>query len=192
MTRREFLGSEPVALTGSACRPKPAPTKFQIACMTLPYSRFPLDRALEGHQGGRLQVRRLGHDPQGRRQGRAGDGAGRDRREKAKELGEALPRHGPRTGDDVPGIYPEAKDGLEVLDAAHQAGGGRGRAAGAHVRPHQGRQPQALGRALQGSSGPIASDNNVTARRQAARRRNRHRRGVRRDHARGRTIRTSR
>lgn len=44
MTRRIFLGS-----SMAAAAPQAAPlTKFQIACMTLPYSAHPFDRALKG------------------------------------------------------------------------------------------------------------------------------------------------
>src|SRR5262245_37606616 len=62
--RRSFLGQGATALLGgaiaarcSAVADEPAnekqekrgnPTEFQIACMTLPYSQFPLARALEG------------------------------------------------------------------------------------------------------------------------------------------------
>ena len=41
--RREFLGS-----AFAASQSSPGPTQFQIACMTLPYSAFPLTRALSG------------------------------------------------------------------------------------------------------------------------------------------------
>ena len=48
MTRRDFLTTTGVLAAASAgAQAKPAPTKFQIACMTLPYSRFPLPRALQ-------------------------------------------------------------------------------------------------------------------------------------------------
>jgi sugar phosphate isomerase/epimerase len=52
--RREFLGLGAAWLAGSAlpgglgAQDKKAPTEFQIACMTLPYSAFPLERALSG------------------------------------------------------------------------------------------------------------------------------------------------
>src|SRR5690349_12622662 len=49
MTRRDFLGSTAALTLGMQA--KPAPTKFQIACMTLPYSRFSLARALKGIEG---------------------------------------------------------------------------------------------------------------------------------------------
>jgi sugar phosphate isomerase/epimerase len=61
MTRRRFLIDTPAGLSllavSRASRAYPArgsaaqaqdPTRFQIACMTLPYARFPLQRALEG------------------------------------------------------------------------------------------------------------------------------------------------
>jgi sugar phosphate isomerase/epimerase len=54
MTRREFVQSAAaVGLTAGyrsslAAADEPKATAFQIACMTLPYSRFPLDRALSG------------------------------------------------------------------------------------------------------------------------------------------------
>lgn len=52
MHRREFLAASAVAtlsqLPALATQAVRRPTKFQIACMTLPYSRFPLTRALEG------------------------------------------------------------------------------------------------------------------------------------------------
>ena len=61
LNRRDWLAITGLGLAGTNSRaadPKPAgqpgvgnrggPTRFQIACMTLPYSRFPLDRALTG------------------------------------------------------------------------------------------------------------------------------------------------
>src|SRR5438309_2320345 len=60
-TRRDFLAASAVGsaaltvATASDAAPvqpvqekKAEPTRFQIACMTLPYSRFPLARALTG------------------------------------------------------------------------------------------------------------------------------------------------
>src|SRR5262249_51627769 len=43
LTRRAFLVSATAALAQTA-----KPTNFQIACMTLPYSPFPMQRAVEG------------------------------------------------------------------------------------------------------------------------------------------------
>jgi sugar phosphate isomerase/epimerase len=56
ITRRAFLlTSGGIALSSAAVS---KPTNFQIACMTLPYSPFPLQRALEGiaHAGYRFVV----------------------------------------------------------------------------------------------------------------------------------------
>jgi sugar phosphate isomerase/epimerase len=46
MRRREFLAA-PAALAAAA-ETEGAPTRFRLACMTLPYSAFPLERALDG------------------------------------------------------------------------------------------------------------------------------------------------
>lgn len=54
LPRRSFVKAVSAALVASslngfaAASPSRAKTKFQIACMTLPYSQFPLQRALEG------------------------------------------------------------------------------------------------------------------------------------------------
>jgi sugar phosphate isomerase/epimerase len=52
MHRRTFLAAAGGTLLRGAANPLRAderkPTDFQIACMTLPYSRFPLQRALDG------------------------------------------------------------------------------------------------------------------------------------------------
>ena len=48
ISRRLFLGA---SAAGAAAQPQvgdKGPTNFQLACMTLPYSQFPLDRALKG------------------------------------------------------------------------------------------------------------------------------------------------
>jgi sugar phosphate isomerase/epimerase len=46
MRRRDFLAS--ATMFPSAAAAQSAPTHFQIACMTLPYSNFPVERALTG------------------------------------------------------------------------------------------------------------------------------------------------
>jgi sugar phosphate isomerase/epimerase len=53
MTRRQAIGllaASPTALAASG-----EPTRFQLACMTLPYAAFPLERALQG-------IRNAGYD----------------------------------------------------------------------------------------------------------------------------------
>src|SRR5213592_3194126 len=54
MQRREFLKAAAAALPLARAAGSPQakrPTRFQIACMTLPYSQFPLQRALTGLRG---------------------------------------------------------------------------------------------------------------------------------------------
>src|SRR6516165_5531038 len=47
--RRSFLAASAAGLSGLAlAAERGKPTQFQIACMTLPYSQFPLVRALAG------------------------------------------------------------------------------------------------------------------------------------------------
>jgi sugar phosphate isomerase/epimerase len=48
MRRREFLAAAASASALAAVPAASAPTRFQIGCMTLPYSAFPIDRAFEG------------------------------------------------------------------------------------------------------------------------------------------------
>src|SRR5437868_5175415 len=90
MQRRRFLQLGAIGLGGLAFAQQPEgkkPTTFQIACMTLPYSAFPLGRALEGIRaaGYRYVAWGTSHKEEG---GKgvpvvAGDAAP----EKAKELG---------------------------------------------------------------------------------------------------------
>ena len=96
------------------------PTRFQIACMTLPYSRFPLQRALTGlkaagyryvawgtaHQeGGAERVPVLAAD--------APPGRARDLGQKCRDLGlEPLLMFS--------GVYPEAPEALDILKARIQ------------------------------------------------------------------------
>ena len=50
MTRRQWIQTA-TATAAAAQSSSDAPTKFQLACMTLPYSPFPFVRALEGIRG---------------------------------------------------------------------------------------------------------------------------------------------
>ena len=92
------------------------PTRFQIACMTLPYSRFSLDRALTGikaagydyvawgttHKEGAAQVPVIAADAPPAQ---------------AKELGKKCRDLGLEPLMMFSGIYPEAPDALDVLKA---------------------------------------------------------------------------
>ena len=124
ITRRLFLQSGAVALGTAALgrrrgaaeeTQKVRPTRFQIACMTLPYSQFPLQRALEGIKaagyehvawgtthaeasGDRLPVMPADAPP-----------------EQARELGKRCRGLGLEPRMMFSMIYPEADDALQVL-----------------------------------------------------------------------------
>ncbi len=117
MNRRRFLAS---GLAAAALRPQlaaaadPPPTRFQIACMTLPYSRFPLARALDGIKGAGYRYVAWGttHD----------EGDGRNTPVMPKDAEPARARDLGRRCRDLglepvmmfAGTYPEAADGFEV------------------------------------------------------------------------------
>jgi sugar phosphate isomerase/epimerase len=135
LNRRAWLGTTARALAGITCGaavPRQAfgldrsvkaqaadrgkPTRFQIACMTLPYSRFSLDRALTGikaagydyvawgttHKEGAAQVPVI---------------AAAAPPAQAKELGKKCRDLGLEPLMMFSGIYPEAPDALDVLKA---------------------------------------------------------------------------
>jgi sugar phosphate isomerase/epimerase len=129
ITRRKFLAAGAAAVTLATAakagepRPnstpppaaqKPMPTRFHIACMTLPYSQFSLQRALTGlrtagyahvawgttHMEGGKRVPVLARD--------AVVGRAKDLSSRCRDLGlEPVMMFSD--------IYPEAKDGFEVL-----------------------------------------------------------------------------
>jgi sugar phosphate isomerase/epimerase len=133
LSRRVFLqagaaGAALAALPGLAAagpNPRPAPqanqpnqakepTRFQIACMTLPYSAFPLQRALTGIRG--AGYRYVAWGTTHREEGRnvpvlAADAAPAQARELATRCRDA----GLEPLMMFSMIYPEAKNGLEVL-----------------------------------------------------------------------------
>ncbi|HLF92608.1 MAG TPA: TIM barrel protein [Planctomycetota bacterium] len=115
MDRREFLQTSGLALGSLLLQDeKKKPTQFQVACMTLPYAQFPLDRALTGiksagyknvawytsHKEGGKSVAVIAPD---------------DPPEKARDLGQRCRDMGLEPLLMFSGIYPEAKSGLEVL-----------------------------------------------------------------------------
>lgn len=91
-------------------------TKFQIACMTLPYSQYPLERALSGLVAAGYQYVAWGttHKEAGESKGvpvMAADAPPA----KAKELGQRCRDLGLEPLMMFSGIYPEAANGVEVL-----------------------------------------------------------------------------
>ncbi len=119
LTRRAFLqtaaaGATALAL-GSARGAEPRkPTQFQIACMTLPYSAFPLDRALQGIKAAGYRYVAWGTTHQeaaGRVPVLAADAAP----DKAKTLAAKCRDLGLEPLMMFSGVYPDAANGLEVM-----------------------------------------------------------------------------
>ena len=94
------------------------PTKFQIACMTLPYSQYPLARALAGLKSAGFQHVAWGttHKEEGESKGVPVMPAEAPP-QKAKELGTHCRDIGLEPLMMFSGIYPEAPMGIEVLTA---------------------------------------------------------------------------
>jgi sugar phosphate isomerase/epimerase len=92
------------------------PTRFQIACMTLPYARFPLDRALGGIKAAGYAFVAWGttHQEAGGRTLVLAPDAPADQ---ARELGKKCRDLGLEPILMFSGIYPEAPDALQVLSA---------------------------------------------------------------------------
>ncbi len=123
--RRSFLRQSAAGLTGlaaSSTLPHAAarseqkePTKFQIACMTLPYSQFPLERALTGLKDAGYKYVAWGtsHKEPGGKQ--APVMAGDAKLEQAKELGKRCRDLGLEPLMLFAGVYPEARNHVEVM-----------------------------------------------------------------------------
>jgi sugar phosphate isomerase/epimerase len=91
------------------------PTQFQVACMTLPYSRFPLQRALEGIRAAGYRYVAWGttHAEAG---GKPAPVLAADAPPaRARDLAARCRDMGLEPVMMFSGIYPEAKNGLEVL-----------------------------------------------------------------------------
>jgi sugar phosphate isomerase/epimerase len=122
------------ALADQPAKEKPPargkPTRFQIACMTLPYAQFPLDRALSGLKsvGYRYVAWGTTHkdDPAAKPVPVLAADAPPD---KAKDLATKCRDMGLEPLMMFSGVYPEAPNGLEVLK-------NRVRQAGAAKVPH--------------------------------------------------------
>ena len=97
-------------------KPEGPPTKFQIACMTLPYSQYPLERALTGIQGAGYKFVAWGtsHKEPGEPKGVPVMPADAPP-QRAKELGQHCRDLGLQPLMMFSGIYPEAPNAIEVL-----------------------------------------------------------------------------
>ena len=131
LTRRSVLSSaaaavaiygtaraaQPLAEVRDASPPAPRgrPTQFQIACMTLPYSRFPLQRALEGikNAGFRHVAWGVTHQEAGGAERHVVDADAPP--ERAKELATRCRDMGLAPVMMFSEVYPEHDNALEVL-----------------------------------------------------------------------------
>ena len=113
MNRRTFLGTAAVIVTPVVAQEKQA-TRFQIACMTLPYSRFPLARALTGIKAAGYAFVAWGttHKEDGKDTPVLAPDASPD---KAKELAKRCRDLGLEPVMMFSTIYPEHKDAPTVL-----------------------------------------------------------------------------
>jgi sugar phosphate isomerase/epimerase len=118
LSRRAFIAATAAC---AAAQDKPKPTRFVLACMTLPYSGYPLDRALAGIKtAGYAHVALYTHHE------KAPILPPDAPPEKAKELAARCRDRGLEPVLMFSGIYPEAKDGLDVLtQRLRQAAAGR-------------------------------------------------------------------
>jgi len=108
------------AAARSAAKPPPGrgePTRFQVACMTLPYSRFPLDRALTGIKSAGFRYVAWGTTHQEAGGSPVPVVAADAPPARARELGKKCRDLGLEPLLMFSGIYPEAPDGLKVLRA---------------------------------------------------------------------------
>lgn len=120
--RRDFLLSGAAVVGGALltsttrAEPRPMPTRFQVACMTLPYSRFPFQRALEGIKSAGYQYVALGTSHvEAAGQKSTPILAADDTPEKAKAIGKRCRDLGLEPLMMFSNVYPENKDGLKIL-----------------------------------------------------------------------------
>jgi sugar phosphate isomerase/epimerase len=124
MSRRAFFqsgaaGAFGVALSVQAQQPPApttvAPTQFQIACMTLPYSAFPLDRALTGLQSAGYRYVAWGTTHRETGNQNVPVMAADAPPERARELAQRCRDRGLEPVMMFTGIYPEAANHLDVM-----------------------------------------------------------------------------
>lgn len=124
-TRREFLQATamvlPLAHAASVAQTK-IPTRFQIACMTLPYSQFPLERALRGIRSAGYRYVAWGTTHKESTGDRVPVMPPNAPPQKAKDLAARCRDLGLDPLMMFSMVYPEAKDALEILtQRIHQA-----------------------------------------------------------------------
>lgn len=120
ISRRVFLSSIAAAtslcaVSNSAAEPAQAKTEFQLACMTLPYSQFPLERALKGIKAAGFEYVAWGtthKDESGKQIPVLAPDAPV---QMAKELAQRCRGMGLEPLMMFSTVYPEHKNGLEVL-----------------------------------------------------------------------------
>lgn len=113
MNRRTFLASAGGLAAGGLLAADEKPTQFQIACMTLPYSRFPLARALDGIKA--AGYRHVAWGTSHKEDGKDVPVIARDASpQTAKDLARRCRDLGLEPVMMFSGVYPEAKDGFEV------------------------------------------------------------------------------
>ncbi|WP_143392799.1 sugar phosphate isomerase/epimerase family protein [Fimbriiglobus ruber] len=163
MNRRAFLASAASSVALPSVRltaaPSPAPTDFQIACMTLPYSRFPLDRALAGIKASGFRYVAWGttHKDAGKDVPVLAPDAPPER---AKELAVRCRDMGLEPLMMFSTVYPEHKDGLTILkQRLLQAGAARVPQVLTFGHTKGGNRKLWVERLT--ALGPIARDNNV-------------------------------
>lgn len=122
LSRRSFLSAS-VALASTSCLPavqgaqavQGKVTEFQIACMTLPYSRFPLERALLGIKEAGYRFVAWGTEHREANGDRVPVLAADATPDQAKALGTRCRDLGLEPLMMFSTIYPEAANGLQVL-----------------------------------------------------------------------------
>ena len=133
LDRRRVLQLSAAVLGGSALdtivkgQEQRQKTKFQVACMTLPYSQYPLARALSGLKDAGYKSVAWGttHKEAGESKGvpvMAADAPPA----KAKELGQRCRDLGLEPVMMFSGVYPEAANGVEVLTQRIKQASGAG------------------------------------------------------------------
>ncbi len=170
MTRRTFIAASAAGAAALTAHQTPAaavqqpekrePTRFQIACMTLPYSQHPLARALAGLRTAGYTYIAWGtsHLEDGKRVPILAADAPPKR---AQELAQRCRDMGMEPVMMFAGIYPEAKDGFEVHRARIlQAAAGRVPQVLTFGHTRGGNEKLWIERFKQ--LAPICRDNNVT------------------------------